>query len=375
MIPLFKVHLPPKDELMPALEQVLYSGYITQGPKVDRFEQKLSRVLKNRYVLAVNSGTSALQLALRLSNVRGRDVVTTPMTCSATVLPVLAEGATPVWADIDPDSGNLDPADVERKITPDTGAILAVHWGGQPCNMGWLSQIARDHNIPLIVDAAHALGASWNGEPVGSTDSGADFTCFSLQAIKHITTGDGGILTVKREADYERGKRLRWFGLDRTANSGDARVDNDISEWGYKFHMNDIAATIGLAQLPYLTGILNMQRLNAAEYDEALFLLPNVRRQKYLLGTVGAWWLYTVLLDSSAERDAFMQFMLSHGVQVSRVHSRLDRLSAFSGFSKGDLPGVSSFFERECAIPVHWGLSLEEVNQIISLVLEFCEAK
>ena len=201
MIPLFKVHLPPKEELIPALEQVLYSGYITQGPRVDEFESKLSKHFGNPYVLTVNSGTSAIQLALRLSNVRGKSVITTPMTCSATILPILAEGATPVWADVGPDSGNIDPDDVERKIDCDTAAILIVHWGGQPCDMAKLSRLARHHGIPLIVDAAHALGASWNGEPVGSTESGADFTCFSLQAIKHITTGDGGILTVKREED------------------------------------------------------------------------------------------------------------------------------------------------------------------------------
>ena len=135
--------------------------------------------------------------------------------------------------------------------------------------------------------------------------------------------------------------------------------------------MNDIAATIGLAQLPYLDGIVGRQRANAENYDA---LLP-VSRQQETFGTVGAWWLYTVLLSSDGERADFMRYMLSNDVQVSRVHARVDSLSAFSEFSNGDLPGVSSFLERECAIPVHWGLSVPEIIRITSLVREFCEGQ
>ena len=159
----------------------MYSGQVGQGPRVEEFEAALAPVLGNRNVLAVNSGTSALQLALRLAGVRGGSVVTTPMTCAATVLPVLAEGARPVWADIDPATGNIDPLDAERKLAPDTRAVLAVHWGGQPCDMGALMGLGARHGVPVIVDAAHALGASWAGEPAGSP--AADVTCFSLQAI------------------------------------------------------------------------------------------------------------------------------------------------------------------------------------------------
>ena len=365
MIPLFKVHMPPREHLLPSLEQVLYSGYITQGEKVQEFEERLGYVFGTPNVLTVNSGTSSLQLALRLAGIRGGEVITTPMTCSATVLPVLAEGAVPVWADVDPYSGNIDPDDVAARVTADTRAILAVHWGGQPCDMRPLMSIGRHYDIPVVIDAAHALGAQWLGSSIALQ---ADFTCYSLQAIKHITTGDGGILVTGNAEDCKRGKRLRWFGLDRNSQGGDARVDNDIPEWGYKFHMNDIAATIGLAQLHYLSYIVGRHRDNAAYYDSVL----RVGRQEMPSEANGAWWLYTLLWEDGSQRAHFAEYMKREDIQVSRVHSRLDQLTCFREFSNGPLPGVDSFFEREICIPVHWGITPDVREKIAESVNRFC---
>lgn len=368
MIPLFKVHMPPPEHLMPELKDVLYSGYITQGKKVDAFEAKLGDMWGVSNVLTVNSGTSALQLALRLSGVRGGKVITTPMTCSATVLPVLAEGAVPVWADINPASGNIDPDSVAVHARDmDVKAILAVNWGGQPCDMDELMNIGNLYGIPVIVDAAHALGAEWSGTNIAHH---ADFTCYSLQAIKHITTGDGGILVAQNDDDYARGKRLRWFGIDREAGSGDARVENDIPEYGYKFHMNDIAATIGLAQLHYLDFVVRRHRNNAAFYDENL----TVRRQEVAAAANGSWWLYTLLWDNGDQRARFMEYARYHGVQVSRVHARLDQLTCFKEFSNRPLPGVDSFFDRETCIPVHWDITAGERDRVTSVVNDFAES-
>jgi perosamine synthetase len=371
LIPLFKVHVPPRDELLPALEEVLYSGQVGQGPKVEEFEAALAPVVGNRNVLAVNSGTSALQLALRLAGARGGSVVTTPMTCAATVLPVLAEGARPVWADIDPATGNIDPLDAERKLAADTRAVLAVHWGGQPCDMTALMDLGARHGVPVIIDAAHALGAQWAGEPVGSP--AADFTCFSLQAIKHITTIDGGILTTRDAGDYRRGKLLRWYGIDRDAEQADARVAADIGDWGYKFHMNDVAATIGVAQLRHLPGILAAHRGNAAFYDDTLCgLVQAAPARRY---SEGAWWLYTLLWRDGGQRAAFQAFMRAAGIQVSRVHGRLNRLTCFREYAAGPLPGVDEFFERECCIPVHWALTETDRRQVADAVTEFAEKR
>jgi len=371
LIPLFRVHMPPEEELLPALRDVLYSGQVGQGPKVEEFEAALAPVAGNRNVLAVNSGTSALQLALRLAGARGGSVVTTPMTCAATVLPVLAEGARPVWADIDPATGNIDPLDAERKLAADTRAVLAVHWGGQPCDMTALMDLGARHGVPVIVDAAHALGAQWAGEPVGSP--AADFTCFSLQAIKHITTIDGGILTTRDAGNYRRGKLLRWYGIDRDAEQADARVAADIGDWGYKFHMNDVAATIGLAQLRHLPGILAAHRGNAAFYDDALCgLVQAAPARRY---SEGAWWLYTLLWRDGGQRAAFQAFMRAAGIQVSRVHGRLNRLTCFREYAAGPLPGVDEFFERECCIPVHWALTEADRRAVAGAVTEFAEKR
>ena len=371
LIPLFRVHMPPEEELLPALRDVLYSGQVGQGPKVEEFVAALAPVAGNRNVLAVNSGTSALQLALRLAGARGGSVVTTPMTCAATVLPVLAEGARPVWADIDPATGNIDPLDAERKLAPDTRAVLAVHWGGQPCDMTALMDLGARHGIPVIVDAAHALGAQWAGEPVGSP--AADFTCFSLQAIKHITTIDGGILTTRDAGNYRRGKLLRWYGIDRDAEQADARVAADIGDWGYKFHMNDVAATIGLAQLRHLPGILAAHRGNSAFYGDALCgLVQAAPARRY---SEGAWWLYTLLWRDGGQRAAFQAFMRAAGIQVSRVHGRLNRLTCFREYAAGPLPGVDEFFERECCIPVHWALTEADRRAVAGAVTEFAEKR
>lgn len=370
MIPLFHVNMPPREHLMPQLEDVLYSGYITQGKKVDEFEEKLADYFRNPNVLTVNSGTSALQLALRLCRVRGRSVITTPMTCSATALPILAEYGYIRWADVEPHSGNISAASVESVINQDTGAILVTHWGGTPCDMEALSSIAETFHVPLIVDAAHALGSQWDDQLTGSAK--ADYTCFSLQAIKHITTGDGGILCTADTESYERGKRLRWFGIDRNKASGDARVDTDISEYGYKFHMNDIDATIGIAQMHYLPSIVKKHQANAAFYDRA-FGSAGPPRQAVPDRGVSSWWLYTLIMDSAEQRISFMQFMKKHGIQVSRVHARLDKLRCFQGaqHASSSLSGLDSFYERECCIPVHAGLSEYEREFVAETVLEF----
>ena len=367
MVPLFRVHMPPAGELMAALEQTLYSGYIGQGPKAAEFEAQLSGFLGYPHVLAVNSCTSAIQLALRLAGVAGGEVVTTPMTCAATALPVLAENADPVWADADPATGNLDPADVERKLTWDTKAILAVHWGGQPADMDALNAVSVKYGIPLIVDAAHALGASWDGWPVV-----ADYTCYSFQAIKHLTTGDGGLLAVRDADQYERGRLLRWYGIDRDADSdGDARTGVDITEPGLKWHMNDIAATIGLAQLRHLPSVLARHRDNAAWYDDRF--AGRVRTAAALPKARGAWWLYTLIWADEAERVAFMQHAKDHGVATSRVHARLDKLTCFKQYPAGPLPGADEFYARMCAIPVHWGLTAEDRERVADVVTGFCD--
>lgn len=362
MIPLFSVSMSP--DVAPALEQVLMSGYIGQGSKVDAFEEAL-RAYTGRTPITVNSGTSALTMALRLADVGPGDlVISTPMTCSATNIPILSLGARPLWADIDERTGLIDPVSVHElyrksRTRKRIKAVMAVDWGGQPCDYDELKEL----ELPIIEDAAHAFGASYKRQKIGMV---ADYTCFSFQAIKHLTTGDGGALIPPSYA-VKRAKDMRWFGLDRSTNTG-FRGEQDITEWGYKFHMNDINATIGLVNLERIDRILSHHRLNAELYDDELD--ARFTRTKPTYDHQGSWWLYTVLLPNRQERDAFKTYMDASGIAVSQVHWRNDRQTVFRTIKERDLPGVDVFSNRMICLPVH---PMADVPAVIKAANAFYE--
>jgi dTDP-4-amino-4,6-dideoxygalactose transaminase len=363
MIPLFKVHMP--ESVMEPLRATLLSGYIGQGPKVEEFEKALAPWLGNPNVLTVNACTSAIHLALRLAGAeRGTEVISSPMTCAATTEPILERGADIVWADIDPWTGNIDPLDVARKITPKTKAVIAVHWAGYPCDLDELLKTCSKHSVALIEDAAHAFGAAYKGRPIGCH---SDSVCFSLQAIKHVTSGDGGLLACKAPTDYRRGKLLRWFGIDREVPRTDLRCESDILEYGYKFHMNDIAATIGLEQLKYVAGILERHRANAKAFDEALDGLRRVKKLRYAADRTSSYWIYTIRVS---DRDSFQEHLKKAGIMVSQVHVRNDIHTAFRPFRR-NLPGVDEFSKEQVSIPVGWWVTPDDVKRIVSAVREW----
>ena len=362
-IPLFKVFMP--ESVLEPLNQVLMSGYIGEGPRVKEFEKQLGPWFGNENVLALNSGTSALQLALRLSDVGfGDEVISTAMTCTATNEPIMAMGARIVWADIDPWTGNIDPADVEKKITPRTKAIMCVHWGGYPCELEELNAIAQKHGIKVIEDAAHAFGGEYHGTPIGSH---SDFSCFSFQAIKHMTTVDGGALTCRSEEDCERGRLLRWYGIDRNSNRKDFRCEEDILEYGYKFHMNDVAATIGLEQLKFVGETVAKHRANAAAYNEAFADLKSIRTLRHDSQHNGAYWLYTL---RAKDPRKFMACMKDKQIVTSAVHARNDTHTMFKDFH-ADLPGVDEFVSEQVSIPVGWWLTEQDRDRIIEAVVQY----
>lgn len=363
MIPLFKVHM--EGTVLEPLKKVLLSGYIGQGPKVEEFEKALIPWVGSPNGLTLNSGTSALTLALRLAGVgHGDSVISSAQTCAATNTPILDRGANIIWADVDPWTGNLDPMDVERKITPETKAVIAVHWGGYPCDIDELIKICRKYQITLIEDAAHAFGATYRDRLIGSHSS---FVAFSFQAIKHITCVDGGLLVCPSIDSYRRGKLLRWYGIDRETPRADLRCENDIAESGNKYHMNDVNATIGLDQLQYAGKILGAHRANAKHFDEKLAGLRRVKQLRYKPDRLSAYWLYTIRVD---DRDTFQTFMKAKGVAVSQVHVRNDIHTAFKAF-KRNLPGVDEFSREQVSIPVGWWLTPEERDQIVRAIQEY----
>lgn len=364
MIPLFKVHLP--ESAMGPLRDVLLSGYIGQGPKVEEFERALSKKLLAPHLFATNSGTAALHIAYRLASVGpGTSIVSTAETCSATNTPILERGADIVWADIDPWTGNIDPESVEESIRPNTKAVVAVAWGGYPIESDILRKICSERGVVLIEDAAHAFGSEYKGRFVG--DRTSDMCAYSFQAIKSLTTIEGGALVCALEDDYRRGKLLRWFGIDRESPKTDLRCEDDIIEHGYKMNMVDPHAVIGLEQLKYVDGLIERQRENAGFYEEALAGLKRVKLLRYERDRKSSYWLFTIRVD---DRPAFQDFMAERGIQTSRVHVRNDVHTAFRRFRKS-LPGVDEFSKHQISLPCGWWCSDEDRQRVLDSILEW----
>lgn len=371
--PLFRVHI-PVDDAMVRIRGVLESGYINEGEQVTELTNAMRAELRADNLILVNSCTSAITLALHLAGVdHNSEVITTPMTCVASNTPIVARGAKPIWADIDAETGMLSPKSVAEKITAKTKAIIVVAWAGTPPELDLLGEICRSKGIKLILDAAHAFGATYFGNAIHDY---ADFTCYSFQAIKHITTGDGGALVCKSASDYKRSKALKWFGLDRdkakdaAGNWKGQQWDVDIAEAGYKFNMNNLTASVGLSQLPYIKKILNAHKTNAELYGMLFNNERHLRRAQHPVGAESAYWVYTMLLDERAPltRDELLKRLNDEGIMAGVVHVPNDAYSAFVDYSSPDLPGVTKFADCQFSLPCGWWLSDVDVCHIASRV-------
>ena len=347
MIPLFKHFMAP--EAADAVAETLASSCVGQGPKVDEFEKKLEPWIGPN--VTVNSGTSALWLAYDLAGIKpGDTVIASPMTCLLANVPLAHMGANILWADVFPDTGLIDPNSVEKllKKYPSTVAICCVDYAGVLCDYISLRVLEEEYGIPVISDAAHSFGANKGGE--------CSLTCYSFQAIKHLTTGDGGAISIFDRVIRDAAILKRWCGLDR--KGGGFRCDQTVTMKGYKFHMADIAASIGLANLLHVPDNILAHRRHARAYNQAgLGKMP----------LESSCWMYNVLVD---DRDEFVKFMAERGIQAARTHNRNDRHPIFNAMPP-DLPGVTEFNDHQCSIPVGWWLSDEDVQHIIGAVQEW----
>jgi perosamine synthetase len=358
----FNVAISPRS--IELANEVLQSGWISEGKLVKQFEAELACQLGTPPMVAVNSGTSALHLAVALAGIGPDDEVILPaQTFAASGLAVLMQNARVVFADIDPCTGNLWPASVAERITSRTRAIMPVHWGGYPCDLAELNALAEHNGLSVIEDAAHALGATYHGRPIGNQSR---FTCYSFQAIKHITTGDGGALCCRDEADREAALRRRWFGIDR-ANSRPSILGErvfDLEEVGYKYHLNDLAAAIGLGNLADFPRRLARRRQIGQFYREALSDLPGLTLLCNEPDREHAYWLFTVLVD---RREDLIRKLKEVNIPTSVVHLSIDRYAVFGGL-RDDLPGQAVFNARQLAIPVHDALTDEDLAHIVGTI-------
>jgi dTDP-4-amino-4,6-dideoxygalactose transaminase len=353
-IPLFKPFIAPPDELMPALQETLYSGYISEGPKVKEFEEKFAEFIGVRHALAFSSGTAALHVALVLAGVKpGDEVISTPMTAEPTNTAIMQTGAKIVWADVDPKNGNIDPVSVKAKITERTRAVVVVHYGGIPVDMYGLSGI----DILVISDCAHALGARYASRPIASF---ADYAMFSLQAIKHLTTGDGGVLVAFLPDDIAYARRLRFFGIDRQA----PRTEVDVTHLGYKYNMNDVIATMGLVQLRHAQWVVDRHIENGRFFDEALKGIPGLELCQWNPIAKPSYWFYTVLAEN---RDGLSKKLTEVGIGNGQVHRRNDWHTVFAG-SKCKLLGLDEFWGKMLHVPCGWWLTEEDRGYIVGTI-------
>ena len=368
-IPLFYPYV-PKAAVESAVE-TLSTRWIGQGPKVEQFEIDISKKFANDCgVIAVGSGTDALHLAYLLAGIEKEDEVIVPVfTCTATNIPLLYIGAKPIFADIDPETMNIDLAHVQRLITTKTKAIVCVDYGGYPCDYTKLIKICEEFKLKLISDAAHSIGTKYKGKYACEY---ADFTIFSFQAIKTITTGDGGALIIKDPNLIEKAKRLRWFGIDRAAKQMGV-WENDIKEVGYKYQMTDIAASLGIEALKISENIFEYRKKIFKRYKEKLSKINGIT----LIGGAESKdidfcpWLVTILTEKRIE---LMQFLRQNSVESGQVHYRNDRYSIFrSKLEK--LPQMNNLEDKYLVLPLHMAIKEEQVDYVCDLIGKFQKAE
>lgn len=360
-IPLFLPHVPRNSGkyILDSLE----SRWIGQGPKVEEFEKQFSsQMLDGAPTLAVGSGTDALHLAYLLAGIGHGDEVLTPLfTCTATNIPLLYVGAKPIFVDVEPGTLNFNVEDARRRASDKTKAIVVVHYGGLPCNMDEVWNLASDLNVPVIEDAAHALGAKYKGTPIGAL---SDFTMFSFQAIKHLTTADGGILALRENSRLNLAHRLRWFGIDREKKQGGI-WENDITEVGYKYQMTDIAASMGIAGLEEIGDVLKKRRQLLDLYIELLDPEPEVEiLSKPTADSEHAAWLMTISVD---DRVGLQRKLLESGIESNQVHFRNDRYSIFGGRST-DYPVMDSLEAKYLVLPLHTRMNEQDVTRVCNVI-------
>ncbi|MFD2612363.1 DegT/DnrJ/EryC1/StrS family aminotransferase [Paenibacillus gansuensis] len=361
-------------EEIDAVAEVMRSGWLGIGPKTEQFEKEFASFAGSRFSVALNSGTAALHLAMEALGVGpGDEVIVPSMTFISTIHAVSYVGATPVFADIEPDTMNLSPADIERKITDKTKAILAVHMGGHPCDMDAIHALANAKGIKVVEDAAHACGAEYKGKPIGSV---SDLTCFSFHAVKNLTTGEGGAITCNAEWMARKFREKRWVGIskDTWIRSSTERVyawQYFVDKVGYKYHMSDMQAAMGLVQLKKLSQLNGRRREIAERYGEELkdisWISELPKEKPY---AKSSWHLYQIKLPEERLRDRLIGHMQEHNIATG-VHYYPCHMHPCYNDIKTVVPVTSEIWKRILTLPIHPNITEADQERIIQTLKAF----
>ena len=357
MIPLFYPYI-PKKKILKELSDTLSGRWIGQGPKVDLFEKKFAKLMDYKYPLMVNSGTSALELAYHLLELNKGDMVVIPvLDAIAGQVGLLRRKCKLLFCDIERGSLNIDPNFLERLLKAnEVKAVVGVHLGGIHFNQKIYS-ICQKYRVPLIVDSAQHL-ASTKG----------DYICYSFQVIKHITTADGGMLVLNNKKEYDRAKKLRWFGISRDAKKHDSKVweqremTSDVEEAGYKFAPTDIDASFGLAALPDLDKVIQYRKELGLEYRQRLQSVEKVQ-----VVADDTYWLLTILTE---RRDELADYLIRKGIENNLVHIRNDIFKILGG-KRQNLPNMNWVEERYLCLPLNCKINKSDVRFICKTIKQF----
>ena len=376
------LHLARPDISQEEIDEVvdtLKSGWLVYGQKTQRFEREFAAFVDSPHAVAVNSCTAGMHLALMAYGIGpGDEVITSALTFAATASVIVHVGATPVLADVCYDDLNIDPADIERRVTPRTRAIMPVDYAGQPCRMDEIMAIARRHNLKVIEDAACAAGSRYKGRPVGSI---ADASVFSFYAIKNMTTGEGGMVTTADAEVAERVSVLRNQGMDQNAWRRYAEGGMPfytISTPGFNYRMTDLAASIGLGQLRRLSAFIERRTELATHYHDMFCEVPQVEVPAVRSEAETNWYIYVIRLrDGTVPRNEVVERLKAKGVGASvhylPIHYHPYYREHF-GFKRGDYPVTESEFERLISLPLFPQMSDSDVERVVNAVRQSIEA-
>ena len=373
MIPYGKQTIEQDD--IQAVVDVLKSDFLTTGPKIAEFEQTVADYVGAKYAVAISNGTSALHAACFAAGIEpGDEVITTPLTFAASANCVLYCGGTPVFADVDPKTYNIDPEDIQRKITDRTKAIIAVHLAGQPCDMDAIHSIAREHGLIVIEDGAHALGSVYKGKKVGSM---SDMTTFSFHPVKPITTGEGGMIVTDNEDFYKKMILFRSHGITRD----DSMMTRNDGPWfyqqfdlGYNYRITDIQCALGCSQMKKLDRFLARRKEIVAHYNEAFADCDNIITPYQLSDTESGWHLYIVQVKKCDRRQVFENMREKGiGVNVHYIPVYMHPYYQEHGYENVHCANAEEIYSHIISLPLYPGLTSEQQDYVIDTLKSLCE--
>lgn len=373
MIPYGKQTIEQDD--IQAVVDVLKSDFLTTGPKIAEFEQTVADYVGAKYAVAISNGTSALHAACFAAGIGpGDEVITTPLTFAASANCVLYCGGTPVFADVDPKTYNIDPEDIRRKITDRTKAIIAVHLAGQPCDMDAIHSIAREHGLIVIEDGAHALGSVYKGKKVGSM---SDMTTFSFHPVKPITTGEGGMIVTDNEDFYKKMILFRSHGITRD----DSMMTRNDGPWfyqqfdlGYNYRITDIQCALGCSQMKKLDRFLARRKEIVARYNEAFADCDNIITPYQLSDTESGWHLYIVQVKNCDRKQVFENMREKGiGVNVHYIPVYMHPYYQEHGYENVHCVNAEEIYSHIISLPLYPGLTSEQQDYVIDTLKSLCE--